>query len=144
MALLIVFVSDANCGYELIRELFIVYKINFEQLLMGNIYILLFCIILCCVDYYVWQRKLAKSSTNGTEMVLQKMVKVTNLLTWLTVSALIAFHFSVVSLTFSALALLSGVLSLFSCHKAGCSKDVIRIYAVMALILVGNVAMFYR
>ena len=111
---------------------------------MGNIYILLFCIILCCVDYYVWQRKLAKSSTNGTEMVLQKMVKVTNLLTWLTVSALIAFHFSVVSLTFSALALLSGVLSLFSCHKAGCSKDVIRIYAVMALILVGNVAMYYR
>ena len=111
---------------------------------MGNIYILLFCIILCCVDYYVWQRKLAKSSTNSTEMVLQKMVKATQLLTWLTVSALIAFHFSVVSLTFSALALLSGVLSLFSCHKAGCSKDVIRIYAVMALILVGNVAMYYR
>ena len=111
---------------------------------MGNIYILLFCIILCCVDYYIWQRKLAKSSTNGTEMVLQKMVKATQLLTYLTVSALIAFHFSVVSLTFSALALLSGVLSLFSCHKVGCSKDVIRIYAAMALILVGNVAMYYR
>ena len=36
MALLIVFVSDANCGYELIRELFIVYKIIFEQLLKGQ------------------------------------------------------------------------------------------------------------
>ena len=106
--------------------------------------ILLICIVIGCVDYYIWQRKLAKSSTNGTEMVLQKMVKATQLLTWLTVSALIAFHFSVVSLTFSALALLSGVLSLFSCHKAGCSKDVIRIYAAMALILVGNVAMYYR
>lgn len=111
---------------------------------MGNIYILLFCIILCCIDYYVWQRKLAKSSTNGTEMVLQKMVKATQLLTWLTVSALIAFHFSVVSLTFSALALLSGVLSLFSCHKAGYGKNLIRIYAAMALIIVGNVAMYYR
>ena len=105
--------------------------------------ILLICIVIGCVDYYIWQRKLAKSSTNGTEMVLQKMVKATQLLTWLTVSALIAFHFSVVSLTLSAIALLSGF-SLFSCHKAGCSKDVIRIYAVMALILVGNVAMYYR
>ena len=117
---------------------------NICNFLFNNTYFLLICIVLCCVDYYIWQRKLAKSSTNGTEMVLQKMVKATNLLTWLTVSALIAFHFSVVSLTFSALALLSGVLSLFSCHKVGCSKDVIRIYAAMALILVGNVAMYYR
>ena len=111
---------------------------------MEKICILLICIVIGCVDYYIWQRKLAKSSTNGTEMVLQKMVKATQLLTYLTVSALRAFHFSVVSLTFSALALLSGVLSLFSCHKAGCSKDVIRIYAEMALILVGNVVMYYR
>ena len=117
---------------------------NIFNFLFNNTYFLLICIVLCCVDYYIWQRKLAKSSTNGTEMVLQKMVKVTNLLTWLTVSALIAFHFSVVSLTFSALALLSGVLSLYSCRKAGYSKDVIRIYAVMTLILVGNVAMYYR
>ena len=111
---------------------------------MGNIYILLFCIILCCVDYYVWQRKLAKSSTNGTEMVLQKMVKVTKMLTYITTLALIAFHFSVVSLTFSALTLLSGVISLYSCRKAGYSKDVIRIYAVIAFIIIGNVAMYYR
>lgn len=117
---------------------------NICNFLFNNTYFLLICIVLCCVDYYIWQRKLAKSSTNGTEMVLQKMVKATNLLTWLTVSALIAFHFSVVSLTFSALALLSGVLSLYSCHKVGCSKDVIRIYAEMALILVGNVVMYYR
>lgn len=117
---------------------------NIFNFLFNNTYFLLICIVLCCVDYYIWQRKLAKSSTNGTEMVLQKMVKATQLLTYLTVSALIAFHFSVVSLTFSALALLSGVLSLFSCHKAGCRKDVIRIYAAMALILVGNVVMYYR
>ena len=117
---------------------------NIFNFLFNNTYFLLICIVLCCVDYYIWQRKLAKSSTNGTEMVLQKMVKATQLLTYLTVSALIAFHFSVVSLTFSALALLSGVLSLYSCHKVGCSKDVIRIYAVMALILVGNVVMYYR
>ena len=117
---------------------------NIFNFLFNNTYFLLICIVLCCVDYYIWQRKLAKSSTNGTEMVLQKMVKATQLLTYLTVSALIAFHFSVVSLTFSALALLSGVLSLYSCRKAGYSKDVIRIYAVMTLILVGNVAMYYR
>ncbi len=95
-------------------------------------------------NYYIWQRKLAESGTNGTEKIVMQKVKLTKLLLYLTIMALIAFHFSVVSLTFSALALLSGVLSLFSCHKAGCSKDVIRIYAVMALILVGNVAMYYR
>jgi len=95
-------------------------------------------------NYYIWQRKLAESGTNGTEKIVMQKVKLTKLLLYLTIMALIAFHFSVVSLTLSAIALLSGVLSLFSCHKAGCSKDVIRIYAVMALILVGNVAMYYR
>ena len=111
---------------------------------MGIIYFLLFCIILCCVDYYVWQRKLAKGSTNGIEMMLQKKVKVTKMLTYVTALAFITFHFSVVSLTFSALTLLSGGLSLYSCRKAGYSKDVIRIYAVIAFIIIGNIAMYYR
>ena len=94
-------------------------------------------------NYYIWQRKLAESGTNGTEKIVMQKVKLTKLLLYLTIMALIAFHFSVVSLTLSAIALLSGF-SLFSCHKAGCSKDVIRIYAEMALILVGNVVMYYR
>ena len=43
---------------------------NIFNFLFNNTYFLLICIVLCCVDYYIWQRKLAKSSTNGTEMTL--------------------------------------------------------------------------
>ena len=94
-------------------------------------------------NYYIWQLKLAESGTNGTEKIVMQKVKLTKLLLYLTIMALIAFHFSVVSLTLSAIALLSGF-SLCSCRKAGYGKDLIRIYAAMALIIVGNVAMYYR